>query len=88
VTGLRSDMREQLVTTALDARPSYRHRMPAPSLWPLAAALGTGLLLFLLIFTFWALIIGGILTGLAVLGWAWPTRRDEAEEHRRERGAA
>jgi heme/copper-type cytochrome/quinol oxidase subunit 1 len=87
VTGLRTDIREQLVTTALDARPSYRHRMPTPSLWPLAAALGTGLLLFLLIFTFWGLVIGGIATGLAVLGWAWPTRRDESEELRREREA-
>ena len=88
VTGLRSDVREQLVTTALDARPSYRHRMPDASLWPLAAAAGTGLLLFLLIFTFWAIVIGGIATGLAVLGWAWPARRDqrdESEELRRER---
>jgi cytochrome c oxidase subunit I+III len=88
VTGLRGDMREQLVTTALDARPSYRHRMPTPSLWPLAAALGTGLLLFLLIFTFWGIVIGGIVTSLAVLGWAWPTRREEAEELGREREAA
>jgi cytochrome c oxidase subunit I+III len=88
VTGLRGDMREQLVTTALDARPSYRHRMPSPSLWPLAAALGTGLLLFLLIFTFWGIVIGGIVTSLAVLGWAWPTRREEAEELGREREAA
>jgi cytochrome c oxidase subunit 1 len=87
VTGLRTDMREQLVTTALDARPSYRHRMPTPSLWPLATALGTGLLLFLLIFTFWGLVIGGIATGLAALGWAWPARREEAEELRREREA-
>jgi heme/copper-type cytochrome/quinol oxidase subunit 1 len=88
VTGLRSDMREQLVTTLLDARPSYRHRMPTPSLWPLAAAAGTSLLLFLLIFTFWAIVIGGIATGLAAIGWAWPTARDEAEQLRREREAA
>jgi heme/copper-type cytochrome/quinol oxidase subunit 1 len=88
VTGLRTDMREQLVTTALDARPSYRHLMPDPSLWPLATALGTGLLLFLLIFTVWALVIGGIATGLAVLGWAWPSRREEAERLLREREAA
>jgi cytochrome c oxidase subunit 1 len=83
VTGVRSDVREQLVTTALDARPSYRHLMPDPSLWPLAAAAGTALLLFLLIFTPWAIVIGGLATGLAVLGWAWPTSREEAERVRR-----
>jgi hypothetical protein len=57
--------------------------MPDPSLWPLAAAAGTALLLFLLIFTPWAIVIGGLATGLAVLGWAWPTSREEAERVRR-----
>ena len=44
VTGLRSDVREVLVTGALDAEPDHRSDAPAPSIWPfLAAAMTTGL---------------------------------------------
>ena len=34
-TGLRTDVREVLVTTMLDAEPDSRHRHPVPSIWPL-----------------------------------------------------
>src|SRR5688500_12419706 len=43
VTGLRSDVREVLVTTVMDAEPVYRHKHPGPSLAPLAMAIGLGL---------------------------------------------
>ena len=38
VSGLRTDMREILVTTLLDAEPDNRMRLPEPTIWPLIAA--------------------------------------------------
>src|SRR5205823_3829291 len=40
-TGLRSDIREVLVTHLLDASPDHRYPFPDPSIWPLLAALAT-----------------------------------------------
>ena len=42
LTGLRSDVREVLVTSVMDADPIYRHTHPGPSLAPLAMATGLG----------------------------------------------
>ena len=38
VAGLRTDVRDVLVTTLLDAEPDSRHRHPPPTIWPLLAA--------------------------------------------------
>jgi cytochrome c oxidase subunit I+III len=61
VTGLRSDMREILVTTVLDAEPDSRMRLPEPQIWPFLAALATGVTFITLIFTPWGLPIGVVL---------------------------
>jgi cytochrome c oxidase subunit I+III len=42
VTGLADDRREVLVTTLLDATPDHRSPSAGPSIWPLLAALVTG----------------------------------------------
>jgi cytochrome c oxidase subunit 1 len=78
VTGLRTDMREVLVTTLLDAEPDHRHRQPQPTVWPLLAALATGLFFITLVYTPWGFVIGAVALGLALTGWAWPSQ----EEHR------
>jgi cytochrome c oxidase subunit I+III len=78
VVGLRTDVRDVLVTTLLDAQPDHRHRHPRSTIWPLLAALATGVTFILLVFTPWGLPIGGALLTLALLGWAWP----DAEERR------
>jgi cytochrome c oxidase subunit 1 len=81
VEGLRTDVREVLITTMLDAEPDSRHRHPEPSVWPLLAANASTVLFVALIFTPWAFPIGIALLFLALLGWAWP----RGEEHREER---
>jgi cytochrome c oxidase subunit I+III len=70
--GLLNDQREALVTTALHARVDHRHRLPPPSLWPLAMAIATGVTFIGAIFTPWALLWGGVLSLVAFAGWALP----------------
>jgi cytochrome c oxidase subunit I+III len=82
VTGLRTDVREVLVTTLLDAEPDSRHRHPQPTIWPLLAAVATSVTFITLIFTPWGAVIGLPLLFVAFLGWAWPRGQDHAEQVR------
>jgi cytochrome c oxidase subunit 1 len=70
--GLRSDRREYLVTTALDAIPDNRHEMPGPSHWPMAMALAVGVTFIGAVFTPWAYVVGFVLLTIAFAGWGWP----------------
>jgi len=80
VTGLRTDVRDTLVTTLLDAEPDSKHRHPNPSIWPLLAAIATTILFVTLIFTPWGAVIGTPIFLLALLGWGWPRGRDKREQ--------
>ena len=84
VTGLRTDMREILVTTMMDAEPDSRMRLPEPSIWPLLAALATGITFITLIFTPWGLPIGAVFLTAAMIGWAWPSAREHELQVREE----
>jgi cytochrome c oxidase subunit I+III len=86
VSGLRTDMREILVTTMLDAEPDSRMRLPEPSVWPLIAAIATGVTFIILIFTPWGLPLGTVLITGAFLGWGWPRGRDMRLQRSEERG--
>jgi len=87
VTGLRTDMREILVTTLLDAEPDSRMRLPEPTLWPFLAALATGATFITLIFTPWGLPIGAVLLTVTLVGWGWPSRREHRLQVREEKAA-
>jgi cytochrome c oxidase subunit I+III len=80
VEGLRTDVREVLVTTLLDAEPDSRHRHPEPTIWPLIAAIATAVLFITLIFTPWGAVIGTVLLFFAFIGWAWPRGEDHQEQ--------
>jgi heme/copper-type cytochrome/quinol oxidase subunit 1 len=75
VTGLRTDRRELLLTTLMDAEPSSRHEQPENSIWPFVAALCVGVLFISLIFTEWGLVIGSVLLFPALVLWGWPKHR-------------
>jgi cytochrome c oxidase subunit 1/cytochrome c oxidase subunit I+III len=79
VSGLRLHRREALVTQLLDSEPDHRTELPGPTLWPLLTALGTALTFVVVIFTPWGVVIGGVLTGIGVLGWYWPKRPHKDE---------
>ena len=72
VTGLRTDQRELLITTLLDAYPDHRHRTPEPTIWPLLAALATGVTFIALVYTPWAMVIGAVLIAAPLIAWGWP----------------
>jgi cytochrome c oxidase subunit 1 len=80
VTGLRTDVRDVLVTTMLDAEPDSLHRHPVPTIWPLLTAVATTILFVTLIFTPWGVVIGTPLLLLALLGWGWPEGREHREQ--------
>jgi cytochrome c oxidase subunit 1 len=76
VTGVRSDRREVLVTSLLDAEPDHREEFPEPSIWPLVAALTVTGLFLGSIFTPWAVPVGAVPVFVALVGWFWPKKRE------------
>jgi cytochrome c oxidase subunit I+III len=85
VTGLRTDIRENLFTTMMDAEPDHRHDSPEPTIWPFLAALATGVMFITAIFTAWGLVIGVILLFPACVMWGWPKKDEQEKRLSRER---
>jgi cytochrome c oxidase subunit 1 len=77
VTGLRTDIREVLVTHVLDAEPDHRQKFPDPSPWPLLTAITTTALFVGSIFTPWAVVWGAIPVFITMVGWFWPRSADD-----------
>ena len=83
VIGLRSDRREVLLTTVLDALPQGRTRLPGGTLAPFLTALATGVTFITLIYTPWGLPIGAAAMLPPLFWWAWPRpgSEDAVEPH-------
>jgi cytochrome c oxidase subunit 1 len=79
VTGLRTDVRENLFTTLMDAEPDHRHDSPEPTIWPFLAALGTGVMFITAVFTAWGLVIGAVVVFPPLVMWGWPSKREQAK---------
>jgi hypothetical protein len=80
ITGLRSDIRETLVTRVLDAGLDHRIKVPNPSIWPFLTAVATTGLFIGSIFTPWAVPIGAVPVFAVMVGWFWPTRKEHEEQ--------
>jgi cytochrome c oxidase subunit I+III len=78
-TGLRTDIREVLVTSVSEAKPEARESSPEPSIWPLIAALATTGLFIGSIFTPWAVVYGTPPLAVALIVWFWPKGTPEEE---------
>jgi len=74
VTGLRSNRREVLATTLMDAQPDHRYVLPPPSIWPLLTAIAVTIGFAGSVFNEWYITWGSILSGIALIGWFWPRR--------------
>jgi cytochrome c oxidase subunit 1/cytochrome c oxidase subunit I+III len=72
VLGLRIDRPDVLITQVLDAAPDHRVELPGPTLAPLFAALSTGLMFVISIYTPWGVVIGAVPLCLALAVWYWP----------------
>ena len=77
VTGIRSDVREVLVTDVMDAGPAHKDQFPAPSAWPFLTAAVTSAMLVGLVFTPWALVVASPALFVTLVGWFWPKKQDE-----------
>jgi len=66
--------RQVLVTSGVEATPQYRQDSAKPSIWPLVAAVATGIMFVGSIFTPWAVLWGSIPIALALTAWFWPHR--------------
>jgi cytochrome c oxidase subunit 1 len=64
----------------LDAVPDNRHVEPGNSIWPLIAALATGVMFITSVYTPWGLVIGTVVLTPAMFGWLWP-RKMKRPEH-------
>jgi len=80
LNGLRSDRREALVTTPVDALPSNRWGMPDPSIWPLFGALALTVAFIWTIFNQWGAIWGAIPVAIALTAWFWPKKSEPSLE--------
>jgi len=74
--GVRSDRREVLLTTPVDAAPANRWAMPDPSPWPLWSALALTLVFVWSIFDQWGVVWGAIPVAVAMTAWFWPKRSE------------
>jgi len=82
VTGLRTDIRDALVTHVLDAEPDHRLRFPKPSIWPFLTAITTTVLFVWSIFTPWGVVYGALPVFVTMVGWFWPKSPDEGGTQR------
>jgi cytochrome c oxidase subunit I+III len=72
VTGLRTDIREGLVTNSLDSQPQYKEEMAGPSIWPFITSVVVSIVFVGSIFTAWAIPIGAPPLIVCLVGWLWP----------------
>ncbi|HEX8180029.1 MAG TPA: cytochrome c oxidase subunit I [Pyrinomonadaceae bacterium] len=83
VVGLKTDCREVLVTSVLDAEPGHIYQLPGPSIWPLMLAIATAVPFSFGIFTPKAFAVGAVLAFAAFFGWFWSNPDSENAEMRR-----
>jgi cytochrome c oxidase subunit 1 len=72
IPGLRTDKRELLLTTVVDAVPDLRDPSAPPSPWPLFSAIAATILFLGSIFTPWAIVWGSLLLAVPLILWFWP----------------
>jgi cytochrome c oxidase subunit 1 len=78
--GLRSDRREALLTSPVDAVPVCRWAMPDPTVWPLIGALTLTVAFIWSIFDAWGVVWGAIPVGIALTIWFWPKKSEPSLE--------
>jgi cytochrome c oxidase subunit I+III len=76
VTGLRSDVRDVLVTRVVDAEPDHRVTFPNNSIWPFLAALASTVMFIASIYNPWGAVWGSVPILVALVGWFWPKEEE------------
>jgi cytochrome c oxidase subunit I+III len=78
VTGLRTDIREILVTKVIAAEPDHRLELMGPAISPFLMALASAVTFIPGIFTPWAFVIGPALCALVAIKWFWPKGKQQS----------
>jgi cytochrome c oxidase subunit I+III len=81
VSGLSTEHREVLITSATEAVPQIRYHMAGESPWAPALAAVVGGSLIGLIFHPAAFLVGTFLIALVLIGWFWPTTEPKPIHH-------
>lgn len=71
-SGLRTDRRELLISSVVEALPEARESSPRDSVWPFWAAIATSIMLIWSMFSPWAIVWGSIPIAITLIGWFWP----------------
>ena len=79
VVGLRTDVRQVLVTKMLDGEPDHIEEFPKPTIWPLLTAIAATGLFIGSIFNPWAVVWGSIPVTIGLIGWFWPKEKQKDE---------
>jgi cytochrome c oxidase subunit 1 len=79
ITGLSVDTRQLVSGTLTEAFSELRESSPAPSIWPLLAAIAVAGTFLGSIFSPWAIVWGSIPVAIALTAWFWPKGRPEDE---------
>ncbi len=87
LSGVRSDRREVVTTTAIDAEPQGLAVLARPSLAPFMLALASSVIFIGTLWSFWWVPIGLLLAILVLSWWNWP-RDDERTPHWKSGGAS
>jgi cytochrome c oxidase subunit 1 len=72
VVGMRTDIRQSLVTSVIDARPGQLHEDPHGTFLPLLAGVGVGITFITALFTPWGFVIGPVITAFPLIAWGYP----------------
>lgn len=71
VYGLRTDKRQALITSLVEASPDHQYDLPEDSIWPVMLALVVGAMLVAVVFQPWALPIGAVFIYVVLILWFW-----------------
>jgi cytochrome c oxidase subunit 1 len=79
ITGLRTDVREVLVTSLHDAEPESRHEMPDDTITPFLLAIAVGIAFIAAVYTPWGIFVGTVIALPITLAWVWPRHPNRPE---------
>jgi cytochrome c oxidase subunit I+III len=81
------DRRETIGTDLMDASLDNRIVLAGSSIWPLVTAIAVGVIFAGLLVSLWFVPAGMVLSVIGLIGWLWPSRRDQIPPEEQEQWA-
>jgi cytochrome c oxidase subunit I+III len=77
---MRMHLRDTLVSTVIEAKPSHLHEDPRPTIMPLVSAIGIGVTFISALFTPWGFVVGIVITAVPLILWGYPRKHHPEAE--------